>query len=380
MNLRIKEYIKNTLSLIEDIIRYNKCYYLKKGLNSKLIDFLLPSNFNKKGTKYYGIQDFIGKHKDFEKIVLMDIGARGDLPKKWSGYRNYFRIIGFEPAKDECEVLEKNKKIDDQYFAEYIGDNKEKEFFIASFPHSSGLKKTDTQFIERHYQTIQKNLKIIETKSIKTVSIDHLISNRAIEKPDFLKIDVEGFELEVLQHASSIFDKCLGVFIEINLAPLKKNYRFNEIHSVLENSGFYVHEIFYEHSRAPKNSFSKKYQFIKNVAVNHTQDFGQRMVADFLYLKDPIKQMQGSLSSFMWNDTNVLKMVLIYNIYELFDCSIEILEFYNKNFSSALPFDLLKKLCIPPKCNPRFYEFNLYKIVSEYLDPQETLFKPHRRT
>lgn len=55
-------------------------------------------------------------------------------------------------------------------------------------------------------------------------TIDELIKTRAIETPDLVKLDVQGFELEVLRGASTLFGKTELFIIETALHNKHKSY------------------------------------------------------------------------------------------------------------------------------------------------------------
>ena len=51
-------------------------------------------------------------------------------------------------------------------------------------------------------------------------TIDELISTGGIEAPDLIKLDVQGFEVEVLEGWDKSFDHCKVIQIEISLLPI----------------------------------------------------------------------------------------------------------------------------------------------------------------
>ena len=63
---------------------------------------------------------------------------------------------------------------------------------------------------------------VVEKTSFKTATLDGEIE-KSNKKPDFIKIDVEGTELEVLKGASKCLKNLLGVEIESCFFPLRKD-------------------------------------------------------------------------------------------------------------------------------------------------------------
>jgi FkbM family methyltransferase len=52
-------------------------------------------------------------------------------------------------------------------------------------------------------------------RSVRVETIDHLLEEARIEQPDFMKIDVQGYELEVLKGAQRCLDRCSLVLTEV---------------------------------------------------------------------------------------------------------------------------------------------------------------------
>lgn len=71
--------------------------------------------------------------------------------------------------------------------------------------------------------------------------------------PDFIKIDVEGAEFEILKGAKKCLDSCLGIFIEISFKDRYTNApKYFETMKMIENAGFEMYDIYPEYwKRAP---------------------------------------------------------------------------------------------------------------------------------
>lgn len=106
--------------------------------------------------------------------------------------------------------------------------------------------------------------------------------------PDFLKIDVEGAEVEVLEGATMSLDRSVvGVRVEVLLNSLYENCppTFSRCDSILRKHGF----IFLYFDRFASNAFRPFSQF-----YGTERPFGQLVGVDAIYVKDP-KLVLGSL-------------------------------------------------------------------------------------
>jgi hypothetical protein len=67
----------------------------KSSVNARL-----PYNWNWQ-RKWDKLDDFLSA----ERIVLVDVGARGGAPPELESMRSYVRHVGFEPDPEECQRL-----------------------------------------------------------------------------------------------------------------------------------------------------------------------------------------------------------------------------------------------------------------------------------
>jgi hypothetical protein len=74
--------------------------------------------------------------------------------------------------------------------------------------------------------------------------IDSLIAEGALPQPDFLKIDAQGFELNVLKGCGANLRDVVGIRLETQLRPLYKDQAtFFEIYAFLRGYGFILRDI-----------------------------------------------------------------------------------------------------------------------------------------
>jgi FkbM family methyltransferase len=71
--------------------------------------------------------------------------------------------------------------------------------------------------------------------------LDDWISSHGLPSPDLIKMDVQGFELEVLRGAEQCLTQAKGVLLETSFKNFyERQCRFDELVSFLANAGFYV--------------------------------------------------------------------------------------------------------------------------------------------
>lgn len=81
-------------------------------------------------------------------------------------------------------------------------------------------------------------------RSVPLTTLDRLCASHKWAKPYGLKLDTEGFELEVVQGASQILQETLFVIAEVSVAKrFTEGYHFAEFIKAMEQAGFYLVDI-----------------------------------------------------------------------------------------------------------------------------------------
>ena len=196
---------------------------------------------------------------DFEKYV--DIGTHeGELLKHILKLKKkkYFSV---EPQTKLYMSLK--KKFKSVKIFNYALDKKksEKYFFINKLDGTSTLSKFNNKsfFLKfKNFILMQKN-NFEKKYKIKTNTLDHLFKNIILNKT-FLKIDVEGYEINVLKGAKKKLKEVSFVLIEQQFGNHYKNSNFANVDKYLKNNNFRVLKNFYYPTLHFKDILYKKKQ------------------------------------------------------------------------------------------------------------------------
>jgi len=178
-------------------------------------------------------------------VDIIDIGARFIGEERYASIRERgaARITGFEPDEEQLEIL-KNKYPDQTFLPYFIADGGERDFFICHYGGCSSLYEPDPDIID-HFTGIStsegSNFQVVDQIKVETRRLDEV---EEISACDYLKIDVQGAELDVLKGSRELLNDCLVVELEVEFVPIYKNQPlFAEIELYLREAGFFLHRL-----------------------------------------------------------------------------------------------------------------------------------------
>ena len=149
------------------------------------------------------LAEIINKNKIDCKFKILEIGALQVENSKPRFYKllEYFplsEIIGFEIEKDACDEMNSKAAKGIKYYPHALGEKNEKrKLYITEHPMCTSLYKP-IETLPKLYQNLQfMNLK--KQTEIETITLDTFAEQYSIEDIDFIKIDVQGAELDIFK-------------------------------------------------------------------------------------------------------------------------------------------------------------------------------------
>jgi FkbM family methyltransferase len=170
--------------------------------------------------------------------TIIDIGAnRGQFALVAQKCFPSTRIICFEPLSEPAGVLRKVFK-NDPFISIHeiaIGDADEQaKMHVSKQDDSSSLLPITSAQTAIYPGTEEKETRLVQVKPLGAV-----IAKSDIEQPALLKIDVQGFESEVLKGCKSLLPCFTYVYVECSFIQLYAGQAVaHEIISFLEKKGF----------------------------------------------------------------------------------------------------------------------------------------------
>jgi FkbM family methyltransferase len=248
------------------------------------------------------ITDLLYKHSLLtDQLTIIDCGAAGGSFQEWASLTDKIVIHGFDPDKDECQRLNeeaKAKGLQHYYYPFLIaGDSEKRSFYLTNKSDSNSLFRPDDRLIARFKQKYCDHQWIStietvghkETIQVSTTSLNTWAHQHSIQDIDFIKLDVQGAELEILQGAGNLLNNVIGMNIEVWFVPVYKGQPlFADIDMFVRNKQFDFYSFVINTAGQYTGRMASPVSF-GNITSAFTQRFaGQLLTADALYFKDPL--------------------------------------------------------------------------------------------
>jgi FkbM family methyltransferase len=175
-----------------------------------------------------------------EPLVVIDVGCREGEAVSWTAFEPQVRLIGFDPDPDECERLSASYDGPEQrsFVPLALGERSgDATLHMTHSPQSSSLYVPATVTIERHPQLAAH--REIDRRRITVTALDSWLDATGTPLPDFLKLDVQGAELDVLRGAEQALQNVRALQVEVEFQALYRDQPlFADIDAHLCERGF----------------------------------------------------------------------------------------------------------------------------------------------
>lgn len=284
---------------------------------------MLYSSFapNRRFTKYLVENEILKDHP----LTVVDVGASGGPEYHWANYGNAVRFIGFEPDSEECRRLNNSSAYGENFRFYPIALYKDKGSytFYHQAPAASGLYPADTKIVSRFPD--EESFKIRRTSIINTTDFDSFVKEYKIPEVDFMKLDAEGAELDILKESINQLKKSvLGISCEVLFSHWRGEGRgFSEIEQFLRPLGFRLYDLnLYRYAR-------KSFPGMGSVGPSRSGEapYGQVCLGQAIFFRDAVDEIINKKSLLSdWDGTRILKLASLFEVFGLPDCAIELID------------------------------------------------------
>jgi FkbM family methyltransferase len=262
------------------------------------------------------------------RLKIVDIGAsESEQPPAYMGLLRAFscELVGFEPDAAEYEKLNRHSRPGHQYLPYAIGDGSRRTLYQCSSAYCSSLFEPD-EVVANKFHTLGPLMHVTGRSEVDTHRLDDIAETAGA---DFLKIDVQGAELLVLEGAAKRLNDILIVHTEVEFLPLYKGQPlFPDIDACLRRHGFLFHTLV---------PFGRTFRPL--IINNNDEAWMRQMIwADAVYVRDFTKFAGLAPEA-------LLKIAaILHENYQSFDLAALALDAYDKQTGSGLQAKYLRRL------------------------------------
>jgi FkbM family methyltransferase len=231
-------------------------------------------------------------------------------------------IVGFEAISEACVELNQRFAPDRQFLPYAIANGRRRNFYRCNQIMTSSLYEPDQDVMGR-YENLSELCQVESVYEVDTWRLDDV---EVAQDADFLKIDVQGAELDVLKHGVQTLRSVVAIQTEVEFVPIYKfQPLFADVDKFLRSQEFQFFRFINADGRALKSDIT---------ALAHTQV----LWADAVYIK----------TSEQWttlSDGALAKLALILHVlYDAFDHTAELLRIFDERHCTGYRMRYLEKL------------------------------------
>jgi FkbM family methyltransferase len=240
-------------------------------------------------------------------ITFIDIGAAIQIIPRWKRIdKSNLKYILFEPNTNEFKKLNNNKK----YYSNYkvynfalSNNNKFLKLNLTKGIYQSSVLKPNFDLINQFQDP--ERYSIVGQEFLNAKKLDYFKINDA----DFIKIDTQGYNYEILNGATETLKNVIGIETEVEFAEIYKRQKlFGDISLFLKKKDFDFID----------------FTILKRWNRNNNQNYGQCIFGNTLFLKKPDEILKMKMSKIV----KYIAISILYNQYDLVDYVLK-----NKRFS-----------------------------------------------
>jgi FkbM family methyltransferase len=333
------------------------------------------------------VLSFVAEAAACSDFVLVDIGCSGGIDQVWRQFGRRLRAVAIDPNLAEIErlrTIETDSRI--EYVAAFAGLPSEHSFAIRKGTRSDwGRNPWDRLSVARSIDILKaRELSNAEKTAANLWSETHLadaaqtiivpdyLRDRDITSVDFLKIDIDGKDFDVLNSFDEALDALgvLGLGLEVNFfgSDQDTDHTFHNTDRFLKARGYELFNLTirrYSDAALPSHC---RFSFPAQ------SEFGRPLQGDAVYIRDLGSQEYAAFAGRL-PPARILNLVCIFAAFNLPDCAAEIVLRYRNQLSALCDVEYLLDL-LAVQAQGDVEKPLTYREYMERFDAQDAMFYP----
>ena len=265
------------------------------------------------------------------KVNIVDIGAMylGEQPYAPLLRADRARVTAFEPNLEECEKLRKLHGESHTFHPFFIGDGSDATFYETNQAMTGSLYRPNQALLEK-FQNLHELTTLVTTHDVETRRLDDI---EDLGDVDFIKIDVQGSELNVFRGAEKALERATLIQTEVEFVEMYEDQPvFSDIDIILRAAGYQFHTFLGFGTRC-----------FKPMLINNNPNRGirQYLWADAIYVKNFL-----DLSGI--EEDKLLKLALmLHDMFQSFDLCLFVLGEIDRRKGGSLAAAYTQRVMAP---------------------------------
>lgn len=258
-------------------------------------------------------------------LVLVDVGSMGGIGEEWLPIRDALWVVGFEPDEREHAKL---RDLPGQTHLPWIvfSDSRPLELYLSRDHGKTSIYRPNLELLSRF--PFLERWDVVGTRRFPAetvVSLGEAADRLELPGVDFLKLDTQGSELDILCGAGRLLDReLLGMRIEVSFLELYRGQSlFPKVQEFVAAAGFDLVDL-------------QRYYW-KRQSYRHFRGKGQLVFADALYLRN-VDAFARGLERAAEPRSRLVKLAVVCAVYGLHDYAVDALQAGAEALPELRPF------------------------------------------
>jgi hypothetical protein len=295
-----------------------------------------------------------------DPLALLDIGCSGGLAGAWREFEPALIAHGIDPMPLEVARLraaEPNPNV--HYHCAFLSLPADHPFVRQRgdrpYWHNNPWDRTSTAWgcrVQAERNPKPTNDDVLRTnrwdlsagiEKTPTITPAEFLDRVGAVRFDFIKLDVDGPDFEILVGLEDRLAGVLGVCLEVNYfgSHLETDHTFHNVDRFMRRQGYSLAGL----THRPYSRSALPGPFQHAMAAQTT--FGPPLQGDALYIRDVVAPENGDLAATL-SEGRLLKLACLYALGNLPDCAAEVLLRFRSRLQPRLDVDRALDLLTPP--------------------------------
>jgi hypothetical protein len=294
---------------------------------------------------------------DRHPFVLIDVGCAGGIDDPWRAFGSSLIARGYDPDIAACEDAQKREPFPNvRYHARFVGLPESHPFVqrrradAARWPNTNIWDRVTAGELSGRTRELAATAPPRLADPASLLGVDEIVRDERLPTVDFLKVDVDGPDFEVLESAREVLGErqVLGVGLEVNWfgSPNPTEHTFHNTDRIMREHGYVLFG--FTSRRYSRTALPAPFE----IELYAQTRFGQPFQGDAIYVRDLAAPYAAELAESYPAD-KLVKLVCIYELVGVPDCAAEMLTHFWRRLADFGDIDALLDELTPPLLGER---------------------------